>query len=195
MSTVCISAQSGSSLLGRPSSVLCLLALACVSLGACSVWEADIEPLQEFVPDGRQPIYLDGDPEEIVALAPRAIVEGGSLVRDETMLYIVDVGTGVHILDNTDPGSPVELAFVQVYGVTTISVKASRLFANNFTDLVTIDVSDPTRVRVLDRDPDLFDEEIEFPQNYSGFFECYDSSKGRLIGWRTASLTNPRCRT
>ncbi len=165
------------------------------SLGACTIWDVDIEPLADTVVRGRRPVYAPQDAGEIVALPPRPLVEGGTPVASGRLLYVVDIGTGVHILDNSDPAAPLALSFVQIFGVTTISVEGDRLFANNFTDLVTIDVGDPTHVRVLDRDAGLFTDEPKLPLDYRGYFECYDPSRGRLIGWEIAPLTNPRCRT
>ncbi len=171
-----------------------LILLTTVLLACSSPWDPRLEPPTEFIQSGQRPIYAEAGAEEIVAYPPKPILQAGSIVDSGTRLYVVDYGTGVHIFGKEDSSASTPISFVQILGVASISVEGEYLFASAFSDLVTIDVSDPSRVRELDRDSGFFGEVPKFPQGYSEYFECYDPSRGALLGWETFPLQNPQCK-
>lgn len=172
------------------------LASCCVALGACSIWDA---PDDDFgVPEvafGLRPVYYEGgDPEAIFSGPPRAQANNTGLVLLGDLLFVIDLGLGVHVYDNADPRNPRGLAFITVPGIATLTATEGRLYANNFGDLVTIDVEDVTAARVVDRDVGLFAQPLDYPENWFGAFECYDPARGQLVRWEEATLTRPECR-
>jgi len=174
-----------------------LVLSAALLLPGCSIWDS-LAP--EEVPDevfGRRPVYLDvgGDPQSIYSLPPRALRNGAGIVTDGIWLYIIDLNTGVHVIDNTDPEDPISIAFIWIPGVRTATILDGRLIANNLGDLVTINIDDPTNAQVVDRDSGLFLDDLNFPEGFFGFFECYDPSRGILLDWEDANIRNPKCRT
>ncbi len=184
---------------GRLLPLLALLLL--VSLSSCSMWESGGNwngNDSDLVPDivsGRRPIYIEeAMAQNIYSDVPRPQVNGTGLAGANNLLYVVDLGLGVHVYDNTNPSNPVGLSFLVIPGVTTISISGNRMFADNFGDLITIDISDPKNIRVVDRDEGLYPKPLDFPAGFFGFFECYDPAKGLLIGWEEAIVESPKCR-
>ena len=169
--------------------------LALLGLGACSIWDAGGEegaPAEAF---GLRPVYFPADSANVVySDAPRAQLNNTGIVTAGDFLYVIDLGLGIHVYDNADPRSPRAVAFVHVPGIATLTASGDRLYANNFGDLVTIDISDPRAARVVDRDEGLFAQPLDFPENHIGFFECYDPARGQLVRWEEATLREPECR-
>ena len=174
------------------------LAVGCLWLGACSIWETgdgrDTEP-PEFR-EGLRPVYYGGDSATLVFSGPpRAQENNTGIVLFDGLLFVIDNGIGVHVYDNANPRSPRALVFITIPGVSTLTVTEGRLYANNFGDLVTVDIDDLDDARVIDRDEGLFAQPLDFPENYFGYFECYDPSRGRLVRWEEADLESPQCRS
>ena len=171
---------------------------SCLAAGACSIWDTgdgrDIDP--PAFERGLRPVYFAGDSATVIFSGPpRAQENNTGIFLFDGLLFVTDNGTGVHVYDNTNPRNPRALAFITIPGVSTVTATAGRLYANNFGDLVTIDISDLRDVRVVDRDEGLFEQPLDFPENYFGYFECYDGSRGRLLRWEEADLEFPQCRS
>ena len=166
-----------------------------LALPACTIWSAD--DLDDFGRgSGWRPVYIT--PEEaydIGAEEPRAFVDAITPVAFGDRLYVVDRLLGVHVIDNADPSAPVSLAFIRIPGVTTATVTADRLYADNYGDIVTLDISELDRVRVLDRDTGAFGlAVVDYPEGQWGWFECVDPARGFVVAWEEAVLDDPQCR-
>ena len=175
------------------------LGLLLTSLTSCGMWDTGWNNgIDDGAPDfawGMRPLYVSIEASQAIFSGPPQVQrQGTGFVTAGTRLYVVEFLTGVHVIDNTNPANPRVLAFINIPGVTTITASRDRLYADNYRDLVTIDITDPANVRVVDRDPDLYPAPINFPQGHIGFFECYDPSRGLLLGWEQANLERPECR-
>ena len=181
---------------------LCLIGLAvlCLSVSSCSLFETndwrfngpDDAPSSV---NGMRPVYAVADANEIYSDVVRRVENGIAVFEEGDRLYTVDADRGVHVVDNSDPLSPRQLVFIRILGVRTASVSDNFLYANNFTDFVTIDVSNLDNVVVVDRQANFYETPPASPPNFQGFFECYDEDQGPLLGWEQAVIINPRCRS
>lgn len=143
---------------------------------------------------GMAPVYADSTTGRMIASeAPRGIIEGRDFVILGDTLYIVDQLIGIHVLDNTDPGSPIPIAFLNIPGCASVAIIGNFLYTNNLRDLVTLDVTDPLNVTVVDREENLYPSPLDYPESYSGFFSCYDPSLGFLVGWELKEIELPEC--
>lgn len=160
------------------------------------LFPACIEPLEDIPEEaiGLAPLYAVEDWEEISVTAPQPIRQLGKLYYKNPFIYATDRGQGIHVIDNSDPESPVRLAFIRIAGNSDLAIKGNTLFANNVRDLVAIDISDLDSIRVISRQRDAFRiVGTSFPENYAGFFECADPEMGEVVGWYETSLTRPQC--
>ena len=169
-------------------------------LGAClltSLLQACL-PIEEqdLVVEGMKPIYIaPAATKQIYADTPRNISNLGKIYTKPPFVYINDSGTGVHVIDNSNPAQPQRVAFIHIPGNKDIAIKGNYMYADNFTDLVTLDISNLADVQVVSRVEGLYPlEATTFPLNYNGYFECADSDKGIVLAWEKTTLTNPRCR-
>ncbi len=88
--------------------------------------------------------------------AAREIENPGKIYAIGNYLLINEVKKGLHIIDNTNPSSPRNLAFFKIPGVIDMAVKDNILYADNYTDLVAFDISDVTSIREVGRLENMF---------------------------------------
>ena len=167
----------------------CLLA-ALLGLGAC---KGGSNGPDEVI--GYAPIYQsDSTRADIRSDRPQPIVRGGKIyVRDKTM-YQVEQGSGIHVIDITAPEQPVRKAFIHISGAQELSIKGDLLYANNYNDLVVINISNLQSVQLVKRMKDMFHITGGNVPPEKGYFECVDPNRGSVIGWQKKTLYSPKCK-
>ncbi len=80
--------------------------------------------------------------------APRAVTEPGKLTIRGNYIYLNDLNRGIHVIDNTNPAAPRNIAFIDLPGNVDIAVKGNLLYADLYTDLVVLDITNAAQVRV-----------------------------------------------
>lgn len=106
----------------------------------------------------------------------------GKIYYKAPYIFVSEVNKGIHVIDNTNPSSPQNVAFIQVPGNLDIAVKDNVLYADNFIDLVAIDISDPKNVKEIWRDQEVFPQ-----RNYQGW--TGDATKGVVTDWVQSDTT------
>ncbi|MEO6729738.1 MAG: hypothetical protein ABIN01_00880 [Ferruginibacter sp.] len=87
----------------------------------------------------------------------------GKLFMLGNYIFLNEINKGVHIINNSNPAAPVNVGFVEIPGNIDIAVKGNTMYADLYTDLVAIDISDPLNVvktKIVDN---------VFPHRYYGF--------------------------
>lgn len=145
--------------------------------------------------EGLKPIYVEIGAEKIIrASAAREISRLGKIYYKDPLIFVNESNVGVHVFDNTDPTNPVNVRFLEIPGCEDIAIRGNYLYADNLTDLVTIDITDLANPEVVNRIENIKPLiEEGFPPNYEGYFECVDANRGVVIGWEEAVLNNPEC--
>jgi len=72
----------------------------------------------------------------------------GKLFTLGNYIFLNEVDKGIHIINNSSPASPQNVAFIDIPGNMDLAVKGNILYADAYTDLVTIDITDPLNVIV-----------------------------------------------
>jgi len=144
------------------------------------------------VVDGYKPIYATTqDLEKVEVRSSEALENPGRIYVYENYLLINDQSKGVHIYDNSNQSAPVEVSFVAIPGNMDFSVKGGMLYADNITDMIIVDISNPATPVYKNRIRNVFPVQL-FPAEF-GAFECVDAEKGLVIGWEKTKLTDPKC--
>ncbi len=142
--------------------------------------------------DGYKPIYATAqDLESIDVSASEPLENPGRIYLYENYLLVNDQAKGIHIYDNTNTSSPQEVSFIAIPGNLDFSVNNGMLYADNITDMIIIDISNPGTPEYKNRIEDVFPVQ-QFPDEF-GAFECVDPSKGLVVGWEKTKLTDPKC--
>ena len=113
---------------------------------------------------------------EIKSSTANSISNPGKIYMYGNYIFLNEVNKGVHIIDNSNPANPVIKAFINIPGNVDIAVKGSTLYADLFTDLVVVDISDPLNATLKKVVPKIFPERVYA----SGFVQ--DSTKV-IVGW------------
>jgi len=148
---------------------------------------------------GYKPVYMSQeDAAKVVFEGPRDMKTQGKIYIKNQYVFIGDIGLGVHVIDNTNPENPQKIGFLKIYGNHDIAIKGQSLYADNLEDLVTIDISNMENPVETNRVKGLYTIEVKnYPPNvpYNTYFECVDPSKGIVVDWVEAELSNPECYT
>jgi hypothetical protein len=80
--------------------------------------------------------------------ANTAIQHAGKLYIKGNFIYLNDVNKGIHIIDNSNPSHPVQIAFLSIPGNLDIAVKGNILYADMFADLLALDITNPHQVKL-----------------------------------------------
>lgn len=76
----------------------------------------------------------------------RSVAAPGKLFILGNYIFLNEINKGVHIINNSNPAAPVNVAFIDIPGNIDIAVKGNILYADLYTDLVALDITDPLNV-------------------------------------------------
>lgn len=107
-----------------------------------------------------------------VSQSRRTNSEGKIYVAENYLFYIAKEG-GVHVFDNHNPSSPLNIAFINIAGVHDIAVKGNFLYADNFIDLLVFDISNIQNITLVR----TVENVISFAPTYPSNAEFYDYNR------------------
>lgn len=144
---------------------------------------------------GMKPLYIAKSAfNEVKSTPAKPFSKVGKIYKYGNRIFISDLGTGVHVINNSNPSAPTKEAFVSIYGTSDMAVKNNTMYADNGSNLLAINISDINNVTVSARLEDVYENNIQFfPPNHVGYFECVDASKGFIYDWQLATLKKPEC--
>jgi hypothetical protein len=142
---------------------------------------------------GNKPVYAtEITAKQIQYIAqPQSLLQAGNIYAFGKYIFQVDVGRGIHVIDNSEPSKADRIGFITVSGCSQISIKGSYLYTNSLDDLVTLDMSDPVHLKEVSRVKNAFPE---FRYNYplvqpeeSGYYLC-PRMDSVVVGWVKDSI-------
>lgn len=87
---------------------------------------------------------------------PQVIRTTGKIYYLNGYLFINEPGEGIHVINNTDPRHPENVAFINIPGNFDMAAKGNVLYADSYIDLLAIDISNVNDVKILKRVEDVF---------------------------------------
>jgi hypothetical protein len=78
--------------------------------------------------------------------APTDITNPGKMVLLGNYIFLNEINKGIHVIDNSNPSSPKNIAFIDIPGNVDLALKGNTLYADLYTDLIVLDVSNPLHV-------------------------------------------------
>ena len=105
-----------------------------------------------------RPIYEDKAVvlNDIKGGAPQQLSKPGKIFIRGNYLYINEVDKGVHIYDNSNPSEPRQVSFINIPGNLDVAVSGHYLYADMYSDLLTIDIGDPVNAKLVDTSLNIF---------------------------------------
>ena len=127
------------------------------------------------------PIYMTKDEIRAGSLtneAARELCNPGQIYYYNQHIFINERGAGVHVINNVDPENPTNIAFLNIPGNDDIAIKNGILYANNYMDLLAIDITNFNNATLISRTEDVFAPQWE------------DLSTGQvLVEWEEEEIT------
>lgn len=97
---------------------------------------------------------------------PKTLERTGKLYIRGNYIFLNEVDKGIHVINNTNPANPVNVAFIDIPGNMDMAVKGNMLYADAYTDLMTIDITDPLKAKLLSVTENAF----PYRQYYGAFY-------------------------
>jgi hypothetical protein len=94
--------------------------------------------------------------QDAVIAVSRDLEKPGKIYFYNNYIFINELREGIHIIDNADPSAPQNLGFIEIKGNVDIAVKDNMLFADNYMDLLAIDITNPLAPVQMSRQQDVF---------------------------------------
>lgn len=107
----------------------------------------------------RTPVYktqAEIDAVSVSSEAPRALKNPGKIYFYNNFIFINEINEGIHVIDNQNPEAPAKVAFLNIEGNIDIAIKDNRLFADSYTDLFVVDITDINTMAVVSRQQAFF---------------------------------------
>jgi len=128
-----------------------------------------------------------------------SLVKPGKIFLYNSLILINDYESGIHIYDNGNPSSPSHVAFISIPGNVDIAVRDNILYADSYTDIVAIDISDPTNAREVGRSNNALSYTIPSGMDWNYPVAEIDESKGVVTGYTIGEVEetckNEDCKT
>lgn len=115
----------------------------------------------------------------------RPMDDVGRMFVFQNTLYVNERNRGIHVIDNTDPFEPKPLRFIEIPGNLDIEIRGTKLYADSFIDLVTIDIANPELIQEVDRQTSVFawNENQNIPSNIRLIASEIDQNLGVVIAY------------
>ncbi|MCL6259333.1 hypothetical protein M3O96_09555 [Aquiflexum sp. TKW24L] len=127
------------------------------------------------------PVYLQMSTvreADIIIEPGKELDNPGKIYIYEDYLFINEPQKGIHILDNSNPATPKNLNFINIPGNVDLAINSNILYADNYVDLLSFDISDVRSIKMVGREEDVF------KSMYSNF------DTGQIITWKDTVLTS-----
>ena len=113
-----------------------------------------------------RPVYRTTEEvrQNIKSSSPVSIKNPGKLFYRNGYIFLNEINRGVHIIDISSPAQPRVVAFVSIPGAVDLAVRSNILYSDMYTDLVSLDISDPLHTKVTSIIEGVFPE-----RSYLGF--------------------------
>lgn len=92
----------------------------------------------------------------ISATPARKIEETGKIYWLGSWIFMSEPSRGIHIINNRNPAAPKPEAFIALPGNIDIAVKGTTLYADLYTDLLVLDISEPLNPVLKKTIPNVF---------------------------------------
>lgn len=91
----------------------------------------------------------------------------GRIYTKDNFIYLNEPDKGIHVIDNSDPSHPKQIAFFNIPGNEEIAIKGNTLYADMYRELLAIDISNPQHIKVTGMTANAFADRYEGIAGYT----------------------------
>jgi hypothetical protein len=114
--------------------------------------------------------------------AASPLVNPGKIYFKDQYIFIVEEMKGIHVFDNTNPSSPINLTYIELPGIADIAIKGNILYADSYVDMVAVDIAKMTAIKEVGRVQDVLPYTLP-PYDAKYPLAQIDEQKGVVAGW------------
>lgn len=116
----------------------------------------------------------------------KPIIKTGKIYAYKKYIFINEPDKGYHVIDNSDPSKPSAVGYIAIVGSHDIAIQNDILYTDNATDLLSIDITDVTKPRLVRRTINIFPDQappdnLPLPDEYSA---KYRPANTIVVEWR-----------
>jgi len=161
--------------------------LILTAIGIVSCRDSSIE-YRKYTANVPQYMSYDEMRQPVKSTAAYAIATAGKIYIKDNYLFVNEKYKGIHVFDNSNPALPVNLTFIDIPGNVDLAVSGNYLYADNYIDLVVLDISDIMNPVEVKRIKDIFPYTI--PEAIENFpISAIDKEQGVIVGWQVKEVT------
>jgi len=86
---------------------------------------------------------------EMKSMPAKDVELPGKIYLYGNYIFLNDLNKGIHIYDNSNPSSPRNVAFINIPGNVDMAVNGNILYADSYSDLVTLDITNPLDAKAV----------------------------------------------
>ena len=155
--------------------------------GIVSCKDTSVE-YRKYVANVPQYISYDEMRQPAKSVAASAIESAGKIYIKDNYLFVNEKYKGIHVFDNTNPASPVNVTFIDIPGNVDLAISGDFLYADNYVDLVVLDISNIMAPIEAARIKNIFPYTI--PETSEAYpISNIDKDKGVIVGWQVKEIT------
>jgi len=153
-----------------------------------SITSCEDKTLQTYM--ANVPVYMSYDE----LRTPLSIHEGetlekpGKIYFKDQYMYINEYQKGIHIVDISNLESPSAKAFIEIPGNVDMAIRNDVMYADSYTDLLLIDISNPLQPQEIKRIEELFEYVIP-PYDEQYPLDEIDQEKGVITSYEVKEIT------
>lgn len=139
-----------------------------------------------------EPVYLNRSEliQTVSSQPAKTLSKTGKIYAVGSYILVNEQNQGIHVIDNSNPKAPQNISFIPIPGNVDMAVRNNVLYADAATDLLALDFTNPTSVKVLKHLENVFEPTQLF--NGTGQQVLTDSNKGLVVSYKERLVTKKR---
>jgi hypothetical protein len=162
-----------------------MMMLIMISIASCK--DSSIE-FRKYTANVPQYLSYEEMRKPVKSTAAYEIQTAGKIYIKDNYLFVNEKYKGIHVFDNSNPAAPVNLTFLDIPGNVDLAVRGNYLYADNYVDLIVLDISNLNSPVEVARIKDIFPYTI--PETTVAYpISNIDQEKGVIVGWQVQQIT------
>ncbi|MEA3317759.1 MAG: hypothetical protein U9R54_07360, partial [Bacteroidota bacterium] len=150
-------------------------------------WSCEDQIIEEYKANVPQYLSYEDLRSSIQTSEATELENPGKIYFYNDYLFVNEYTEGIHIIDNSDPSNPENIAYISIPGNVDIAVKNDILYADSYIDIVALDISNLENITEVDRIKDIIPYTLPpYDENYR--VDEIDRDKGVVIGWEIKKI-------
>jgi hypothetical protein len=131
-----------------------------------------------------EPVYMSHEEfiNSVQLEETRNLSNPGKIYFYDGYLFVNEVNKGLHIIDNSNPASPINVGFINIPANKDLAIRNEMLYADSQKDLLIFDISDLQNPQLIERIEDVFNNSANMAPGFTT--QSVDASKGLVVDWK-----------